>query len=62
MAKVKSWMMDKEDEFYFKADRIIKDSDDFNDAKIKIEVLRAKDYNWMDAIDVANEVEDYYYA
>ena len=62
MGKVKSWMMDKEDEFYSKADMIIKDCDDFNDAKTKIEALRAKDYNWMDAIDVANEVEDYYYA
>ena len=62
MAKVKSLMMDLQDEFYSKADQIMKDCEDLNDAKIKIEALRAKEYNWLDAIAVENEVEDYYYA
>ena len=54
--------MDLQDEFYSKADTIMKDCDDLNDAKIKIEALRAKEYNWMDSNLVENEVEEYYYA
>ena len=62
MAKVKSLMMDLQDEFYYKADQIMKDCEDLNDAKIRIEALRAKEYNWMDSNLVENEVEEYYYA
>tara|TARA_A100001035_G_scaffold266690_1_gene249972 strand:+ start:9576 stop:9764 length:189 start_codon:yes stop_codon:yes gene_type:complete len=62
MAKVKSLMMDLQDEFYYKADKIMKDCEDLSDAKTKIEALRAKEYNWMDSNLVENEVEDYYYA
>jgi len=62
MAKVKSLMMDLQDEFYYKADKIMKDCEDLSDAKIKIEALRAKEYNWMDSNLVENEVEEYYYA
>ena len=62
MAKVKSLMMDLQDEFYYKADISMKDCEDLNDARIKIEALRAKEYNWFDAIAVESEVEDYYYA
>lgn len=62
MAKVKSLMMDLQDEFYSKADKIMKDCEDLSDAKIKIEALRAKEYNWMDSNLVENEVEEYYYA
>ena len=54
--------MDLQDEFYSKADEIMKDGDDLNDAKMKIEALRAKEYNWMDSNLVENEVEEYYYA
>ena len=62
MAKVKSLMMDLQDEFYYKADKIMKDCESLNDAKIKIEALRAKEYNWMDSNLIENEVEEYYYA
>mgnify|MGYP000284758255 CR=1 FL=1 len=58
MSKIKSWMMDLEEQFNDKALNIIKDSEFLNEALKRIEELRAKEYNWMDEDDVAGMAED----
>jgi len=60
MGKVKSWMMDLEEQFYDKAAEIVKDSEVISEALSRIEKLRVKEYNWMDADDVAGMAEDFW--
>ena len=45
MAKVKSLMMELQDEFYTKALPIVKDSDSAWEAQKKVEKLRKAEYN-----------------
>ena len=62
MAKVKSLMMDLQEEFYDKALILIKDSDSAWEAQQRVEKLRKVEYNWLDQFQIADEVENFYYA
>ena len=57
MAKVKSLMMELQDEFYTKALPILKDCDSIWEAQKKVEKLRKAEYNWLDQFSIAEEVE-----
>ena len=62
MAKVKSLMMDLQEEFYCKAAHIVKDCDSAWEAQQRVEKLRKVEYNWLDQFQVAEEVENFWYA
>ena len=62
MAKVKSLMMDLQLDFYSKAAVIIKDCDSAWEAQQGVEKLRKVEYNWLDQFQVAEEVENFWYA
>ena len=62
MAKVKSLMMELQDEFYTKALAIVKDCDSAWEAQKKVEKLRKAEYNWLDQFAIAEEVENAWYA
>ena len=62
MAKVKSLMMDLQEEFYDKAATLVKDSDSVWEAQQRVEKLRKVEYNWLDQFQVAEEVESFFYA
>ena len=62
MAKVKSLMMDLQEEFYDKALILVKDSDSALEAQQKVEKLRKVEYNWLDQFAIAEEVENAWYA
>ena len=62
MAKVKSLMMDLQEEFYDKALILIKDSDSAWEAQQRVEKLRKVEFNWLDQFQVADEVENFYHA
>jgi hypothetical protein len=57
MAKVKSLMMDLQEEFYTRALPILKDCDSIWEAQKKVERLRKAEYNWLDQFAIAEEVE-----
>ena len=57
MAKVKSLMMELQDEFYTKALPILKDCDSIWEAQKEVEKLRKAEYNWLDQFAIAEEVE-----
>ena len=57
MAKVKSLMMELQDEFYTKALPVLKDCDSIWEAQKKVEKLRKAEYNWLDQFAIAEEVE-----
>ena len=57
MAKVKSLMMDLQEEFYTKALPILKDCDSIWEAQKEVEKLRKAEYNWLDQFAIAEEVE-----
>ena len=57
MAKVKSLMMELQDEFYTKALPILKECDSIWEAQKKVEKLRKAEYNWLDQFAIAEEVE-----
>jgi hypothetical protein len=62
MAKVKSLMMDLQEEFYAKAATLVIDSDSVWEAQQRVEKLRKVEYNWLDQFQVAEDVENFYYA
>jgi len=62
MAKVKSLMMDLQEEFYGKAADIVKDCDSAWEAQQRVEKLRKVEYNWLDQFQIAEEVENFWYA
>ena len=62
MPKVKSLMMDLQEEFYDKAAILVKDSDSAWEAQQRVEKLRKVEYNWLDQFQVAEEVENFFYA
>ena len=62
MGKVKSLMMDLQEEFYDKALILIKDSDSAWEAQQRVEKLRKVEFNWLDQFQVAEDVENFYYA
>ena len=62
MAKVKSLMMDLQEEFYAKAATLVIDSDSVWEAQQRVEKLRKVKYNWLDQFQVAEDVENFYYA
>ena len=57
MGKVKSLMMDLQEEFYTRALPILKDCDSIWEAQKKVEKLRKAEYNWLDQFAIAEEVE-----
>ena len=61
MAKVKSLMMDLQDEFYSKAAVLVKDSDSAWEAQQRVEKLRKVEYNWLDQFAIAEETENAWY-
>jgi|TARA_B100000131_G_scaffold9227_1_gene9736 hypothetical protein len=61
MAKVKSLMMDLQEEFYNKASVLVKDSDSVWEAQQRVEKLRKVEFNWLDQFQVADEVENVWY-
>ena len=61
MAKVKSLMMDLQEEFYNKASVLVKDSDSVWEAQQRVEKLRKVEFNWLDQFQVADEVENAWY-
>ena len=62
MGKVKSLMMDLQEEFYQKAAVLVEDSDSVWEAQQRVEKLRKVEYNWLDQFQIADEVENFYYA
>ena len=54
MAKVKSLMMDLQEEFYNKASVLVKDSDSVWEAQQRVEKLRKVEFNWLDQFKVAD--------
>ena len=60
MAKVKSLMMDLQEEFYDKALILIKDSDSACEAQQKVENHNVE-YNWLDQFAIAEETENAWY-
>ena len=61
MAKVKSLMMDLQEEFYNKASALVKDSDSVWEAQQRVEKLRKVEYNWLDQFAIAEETENAWY-
>ena len=61
MAKVKSFMMDLQEEFYSNASVLVKDSDSVWEAQQRVEKLRKVEFNWLDQFQVADEVENVWY-
>ena len=61
MAKVKSWMMDLEEQFYDEAAKIIMDCETESEAEKRCETLRSEKYNFMDIDDVAGQVSDFWF-
>ena len=62
MARVKSLMMDLQEEFYGNAAILVKDSDSAWEAQQRVEKLRKVEYNWLDQFAIAEEVESFWYA
>ena len=60
MAKVKSLMMDLEEQFYDEAAKIIMDCETESEAENRCEALRSEKYNFMDIDDVAGQVSDFW--
>ena len=62
MAKVKSLVMDSMEEFYSNAEHIIENADSLSQAKEHVEIMRNREFNWLDKFQVADEVEMQWYA
>ena len=62
MSKVKSLVMDSMEEFYNNAEHIVKDADSLSQAKEHVEIMRNREFNWLDKDQIADEVELYWYA
>lgn len=62
MSKVKSLVMDSMDEFYSNAEHIIKNADTLTVAKKHVEIMRDREFNWLDKNQIADEVEMFWYA
>ena len=54
MGKVKSLMMDLQEEFYQKAAVLVEDSDSVWDAQQRVEKLRKVEFNWLDQFQLAD--------
>ena len=61
MAKVKSSIMDLEEQFYDEAAKIIMDCETESEAEKRCETLRSEKYNFMDIDDVAGQVSDFWF-
>ena len=62
MSKVKSLVMDSMDEFYSNAEHIIKNADTLTVAKQHVEIMRDREFKWLDKNQIADEVEMFWYA
>ena len=54
--------MDSMDEFYSNAEHIIKNADTLSVAKKHVEIMRDREFKWLDKNQIADEVEMYWYA
>jgi len=50
------------EEFYSNAEHIIEKADSLSQAKEHVEIMRNREFNWLDKFQVADEVELYWYA
>ena len=62
MSKVKSLVMDSMEEFYNNAEHIVKNANSFSQAKEHVEIMRNREFNWLDKSQISDEVEMYWYA
>ena len=62
MSKVKSLVMDSMEEFYNNAEHIVKNANSLSQAKEHVEIMRNREFNWLDKFQVYDEVEMYWYA
>jgi hypothetical protein len=62
MSKVKSLVMDSMEEFYNNAEHIIKNANSLSQAKEHVEIMRNREFNWLDESQISDEVEMYWYA
>lgn len=56
-----NYVLEQTEQFYESAQDIIKDAESLDEALRNIEILRSREYNWMDADQVATEAEAAYY-
>ena len=59
MSKVKSLVMDSMEEFYNNAEHIVKNANSLSQAKEHVEIMRNREFNWLDKFQVYDEVEMY---
>ena len=62
MSKVKSLVMDSMEEFYNNAEHIDKNANSLSQAKEHVEIMRNREFNWLDTYQISDEVEMYWYA
>ena len=62
MSKVKSLLMDSMDEFYSNAEHIVTNAKTLVEAKENVEIMREREFNWLDQSQIAGEVEMFWYA
>jgi hypothetical protein len=62
MSKVKSLVMDSMEEFYNNAEHIVKNANSLSQAKEHVEIMRNREFNWLDKYQISDEVEMYWYA
>lgn len=62
MSKVKSLVMDSMEEFYNNAEHIVKNANSLSQAKEHVEIMRNREFNWLDKSQISDEVEMYWYA
>jgi hypothetical protein len=62
MSKVKSLVMDSMEEFYNNAEHIVKNANSLSQAKEHVEIMRNREFNWLDESQISDEVEMYWYA
>lgn len=61
MSKMSNHVLELEEEFYISAQDIINDAESLDEALENIEILRSREYNWMDPYHVAQDTECAYY-
>jgi len=54
--------MDSMEEFYNNAEHIVKNANSLSQAKEHVEIMRNREFNWLDKYQISDEVEMYWYA
>ena len=58
MSKVKSLVMDSMEEFYNNAEHIIKNAKSLSQAKEHVEIMRNREFNWLDKYQISDEQKE----